>query len=125
MTERGSSDQVVAPKHISKGKWLSQLSIIEMIVIKGNYWRIMGKTENGKNYLYPEEALYLSEKNLLVIVDEDGGKMYSKEIFYQLIIETISLPCYLCYSKLKVSFCFTSSSHLFDLFFADNGLYRH
>jgi hypothetical protein len=63
----------------------------------------MGKTENRKNYLYPEEGLYLYEKNLLVIVDEeDEAKIYPKEFLYQLIIQTISLPCYLCYAKLKV-----------------------
>lgn len=88
-------------KNISKGKWLNNKKCIEIISIKGNFWRIMGYTEHGINYLYPEEALYLLEKNLLGIFDEEN-KLYKKDVIYELIIQEITLECYLTYSKLKV-----------------------
>lgn len=113
----GSLDMTVT-KNISKGKWISEKCCVEMIRIKGNFWRVMGYTFQSRNYLYPEEALYLFEKNLLVIIkeqeDEDkeeveGEKekerdeiIYPKDVIYEMIVNIISLPCYLSYSKLKV-----------------------
>jgi hypothetical protein len=122
LTIDGSLD-ISVTKNISKGKWISEKSCVEMIVMKGNFWRVMGFTSQSKNYLYPEEALYLYEKNMLIIVKEKEEKgiegegeeseeseiIYQKDVIYEMVIKIISLQCYLCYSKLKVCF------HLFPL----------
>jgi hypothetical protein len=112
LTIDGSLD-ISFSKNISKGKWISEKSCVEIVVMKGNFWRVMGFTSQSKNYLYPEEALYLYEKNMLIIVKEreeiegegegqEDEVIYQKDMIYEMIIKVISLQCYLCYSKLKV-----------------------
>eukprot|EP01038_Epipyxis_sp_PR26KG_P004054 gene4054-5797_t len=96
---------------------------IEVIKMKGNFWKVMGYTNNKKNYLYLEEALYLAEKKQLIIYEPiDSNTMASInndnesnfidsltekfkclefKCFYTYVINSISLPCYLVFIKLK------------------------
>jgi len=69
--------------------------------MRGNFWRICGFVINRKQFLYPEEALYLVEKSqLLIFVD---GKIISPNEFYEKVILIIPLYCYLVYARLRVT----------------------
>lgn len=85
---------------ICVGTWHDDKKVVEIIQMKGNFWRTHGFSENGKDYLYPEEALLLYEKSLIRI--EANGIRMSLKDFYNVVVGIIGLPCYLCYVKLKV-----------------------
>lgn len=74
--------------------------LFEITKMKGNFWKQMGYSQNGKNYLYPEECLDLIEKRQLLLAV--GDSILSVKEAYELIISAIGLPCYLTYVKLKV-----------------------
>ncbi len=63
----------------------------------------MGITLKGLNYLHPEEALYLMEKDQIDIIDtESSDTSLLTSAFYIKAISSITLPAYLVYMKLKV-----------------------
>jgi hypothetical protein len=73
---------------------------VEIIKIKGNYFKSMGYSLHGRNFLHYEEALLLVERRQLAM-RRDTLDMTLKES-YESITSFISLPCYLTYVKLKV-----------------------
>jgi hypothetical protein len=90
----------VNSKHAATGRWHEALGLVEIISMRGNFWTKMGFTVNQKNFLYPEEALYLVERAQLFI-DNKGGVLPSS-LFYELVAKKIELAVYLTYVKLKV-----------------------
>lgn len=58
-----------------------------------------GFCTNKKSYLYPEEALLLAERSVLLVESEGQRITYHK--LYEKIIGLISLECHLAYLKLK------------------------
>ena len=54
---------------------------------------------NKKSYLYPEEALLLAERSVLLVESEGQRITYHK--LYESVIDLISLECHLAYLKLK------------------------
>jgi hypothetical protein len=62
-------------------------------------FNIPGFAVDKSNFLYPEEALLLAER-AVVLVEYEGSRIeYHK--FYKDVIERTSLECYLAYIKLK------------------------
>lgn len=87
-------------KNIATAVWYNSLSLAEITAMRGNFWKCTGFSMNSKNFLYPEEVLYLVEKNLISIYDENNN-FIDFDKFYEMIMNIITLPCYLSYSKLK------------------------
>ncbi len=87
-------------KHIATGNFEKKTGIVEIVVMKGNFWRIVGFNSDGKSYLYPEEALFLVERSVLLVKIEGQSIEYSQ--FYELVVQHTTLPCYLTYVRLKV-----------------------
>ena len=90
----------VNSKHAATGRWNDALGLVEIISMRGNFWTKVGFTINQKNFLYPEEALYLVERAQLFI-DNKGGVLPSS-LFYEIVVKKIKLAVYLTYVKLKV-----------------------
>lgn len=77
--------------------------LVEILVMKGSFWKNMGFSSKGKNYLYPEEALYLFELDRLCIQSVDGKEMTVKSVFSTAVGSSeLSLASYLVFTKLKV-----------------------
>jgi hypothetical protein len=92
--------EVAINEHTAAGThWDEGLGLAEVRDMRGNFWRTHGFSMNRKNMLHPEETLYLYETGKLQLYVE-GEKVVFHE-FYELIINLISLPCYLTYTKLK------------------------
>ena len=89
----------------------------EITKMQGKFWKTFGYSLLGRNFLHPEESLYLLEKGNVSI--ENNQSSDSKGVvsstsdnpeatrvifpdFYEKIISVISLPYFLVYSKLKV-----------------------
>jgi hypothetical protein len=103
------------PKNVSVGVIPEgDLDRVKLESLRGNYWKTMGHSSGGMNYLYLEEALYLVEKHQLVIKekilesetqetenDGDVSHIPSRQL-YELVVKSLSLECYLTYLKLKV-----------------------
>ncbi|XP_041073119.1 tRNA-splicing endonuclease subunit Sen54 isoform X6 [Carcharodon carcharias] len=56
-----SEERVERLGSLLKAEWKPQDSIVELKSNAGKFWHTMGHVENGKQLLYPEEALYLLE----------------------------------------------------------------
>jgi hypothetical protein len=84
---------------VAHGVWDKELGLVEMVQLRGNFWRTHGHCENQKNYLNAEEALLLLERSLLM-VKRDGERLPFKT-FYEEVVEKISMEAYLTYTKLK------------------------
>jgi hypothetical protein len=90
-------------KSTSHGLWQSTLGLAQVIKLRGNFWKKFGFTINGINFLYPEEALYLYEKQQLVLSkNNDLTDQMNKQETYEVALAALPLPAYLSYLKLKV-----------------------
>jgi hypothetical protein len=87
-------------KNTAAASWQNAIGVAQMVKMKGNFWKSMGFSINGKEFLYPEEALLLLEKNQIIISLD--GHIIEKSMFYNIVLNFIPLPCYLTYAKLKV-----------------------
>jgi tRNA splicing endonuclease len=88
-------------KNTSVGIWCEDKMLIELKTFRGNFWRVMGFSQLGRNYLYPEEALYLMEKKHLQVLERNDIS-FRRDHFYNMITGIISLEAYLVYAKLRV-----------------------
>lgn len=79
--------------------WDSSLFLAQITSIRGKFWRTMGFSSNGKDYLYPEETLYLAESSKLLV--KQCEVEIPSTILYELIVSKISMSLYLVYLKLK------------------------
>ena len=95
----------VGPKHITEAIWWPDQKIVEIKKLKGNFWKKMGETFDGRNFLHPEEALFLLEQGLIIIYDKIEMFQDSKFLlntFYDMIVKNVSpYQAYLVYGKLK------------------------
>ena len=107
---------VKATKNKARARWWKNLQVAEVQVMKGNFWKTMGYTESGNNFLYGEEALFLMEKDQLAVLTS-GGDLFTRDTFYETVISGIALECYLTFAKLKVGYsALTSYSMSYFLF---------
>lgn len=94
-------------KSTSFGLWQTTLGLAQVIKMRGNFWKKLGFTINGINFLYPEEALFLYEKQQLVLSLHNDLKFeMNKKETYESVLAAIQLPAYLTYFKLKVGFIY-------------------
>ena len=114
-----NESKLVINESIALVRWEASLCLGEITVMKGNFWKYCGFSLNQKNYLYPEEALYLAERRAIRIrrsLDEIGSEnnnrnnklnngmpktAYHFTEFYELILGHIPIAFYLTYLKLK------------------------
>lgn len=89
-------------KQVAVARWLPKLNLVEVIKIRGNFWRKFGFSLGKKNMLNPEEALFLLERGMLVIENESGKRIPFRDVYDEITLK-IGLPCYLSYVKLRVS----------------------
>ena len=87
-------------KNISTGIWIPHRKVVKMEKFVGNFWKLYGFSENRQDLLYPDEALLLVESGLLVI-HFNNNKLTLQE-FYTIVIEILTIPCYLAFIKLQV-----------------------
>uniref|UniRef100_UPI00359011A4 tRNA-splicing endonuclease subunit Sen54-like isoform X2 n=1 Tax=Myxine glutinosa TaxID=7769 RepID=UPI00359011A4 len=87
--------------NLVQAEWNSKLGKVELKSNPGKFWHTMGHTENGVNYLFPEEALYLLECASLEIIVR--GLPLSIQDGYEMLIGTgsLSLEDYHVYAHLK------------------------
>jgi tRNA-splicing endonuclease subunit sen54 N-term len=85
----------------SRGSYHSEIGVVEVVKLAGNYWRTTGYSVNARCFLYPEEALHLLEERKISI--ECKGVTLTLEQFYGTTMTLLPLQCYLTYTKLKVS----------------------
>lgn len=87
-------------KNYAQGQWISDLKLVELTVLKGNIWKFMGFSRDKKNYFYPEEAMFLVQQDKLEVCC--GDRRVELAELYALVVDSISFPCFLTYSKLMV-----------------------
>lgn len=87
-------------KNAGIGSW-NDGSKIEMVKLRGNFWKTFGHSIKGKNYLWVEEALLLYERGLIV-VEDSTQKRIPFAIFYEAVMKAVGSPCYATYVKLRV-----------------------
>ena len=101
-------------RQVAEGLWLAADGTVELLTMRGNFWRVMGYNANRKNYLQPEEALLLVEKAQLCVSAPGGEQLAAanananaiklhipSSVFYEEVLKQVPLPCYLTYVKLK------------------------
>ncbi|XP_012710354.2 tRNA-splicing endonuclease subunit Sen54 isoform X1 [Fundulus heteroclitus] len=96
-----SEERVERLGNLVKGVWIPSERIVELQSPAGKFWQTMGFSAEGKQYLLPEEALYLMEcGNLLVshqdlpLSIQDGYEMF-------LSADAVSLQQYQVFGHLK------------------------
>ena len=72
---------------------------LSLLLTSGLLYSVTGFCINRKSYLYPEEALLLAERSVLLVEHEGERIEYHK--FYEIVIGHVSLECHLAYLKLK------------------------
>jgi hypothetical protein len=87
-------------KSMTHGRWVSGDQVVEVVRLTGNFWKNHGFSRGSINYLYPEEALYLFEKNRVYV--EYDGRFLDQQALYDLTLQAIPHECYLTYLRLKV-----------------------
>ena len=87
--------------NVAVGIWQRDLGRVEIIKMKGGFWRTCGFCIATKNYLQPEEALLLHEKAHLLIERDDCSRIPLATLYAE-VIEQMDTACYLTYVKLRV-----------------------
>lgn len=87
-------------KWMACSTWLKDINLVKITIMKGNFWKICGHSNGIDNYLYPEEAVLLIEKNQLL--SELDDKVIEIPLAYELLLQSVPLACYLAYIRLRV-----------------------
>jgi hypothetical protein len=88
-------------KHMTHAIWRPQSALAEVVRQTGTYWKNHGFHREGKDYLNPEETMYLVEKDR-VFVEYNSVVMQGNEL-YAYMLKCIPHACYLAYLRLKVN----------------------
>lgn len=106
-------------KSAAKIRWDASLKLAEVVEMSGKFWSKFGFSINRRDFLFPEEALYLAEQGSVIVVpspssstnpDHTAANTASKapieaiplRQFYATVMQSIPPPVYLAYVKLKV-----------------------
>ena len=103
------SVNIMDRKSIAGGEIDFLTGLVEVTKMRGNFWRVHGFSENQKSLLYPEEALYLVERQTLYV--ENNGELFKFKDLYEKVLSIIPLACYLTYLKLKVQYLYFLQSY--------------
>jgi len=92
-------------KNIAEGLWHAKSGVVELMTMRGNFWKVMGYTTKveRKQCLNPEEALLLVEKSQLLVRPSTArsGKHIPTQHFYHEALHFIPQAAVLTYNKLK------------------------
>ena len=89
-------------RNMADGVWLQDEELVEVHTLRGNFWRIMGFSDNKRMFLHPEEALILVERGQLrVRPSVDTTKHIASSIFYQEVLHTVPQAVILAFNKLR------------------------
>ena len=92
----------VHEKSAAVSYWDKNEEIVEITQMRGNFWRTMGFSRDRRCLLYPEEALYLIERGVLLVhSDKNSGQRVIFNKFYEEVITHIDLEVYIAFVKLK------------------------
>ncbi|XP_072882840.1 tRNA-splicing endonuclease subunit Sen54 isoform X1 [Hemitrygon akajei] len=96
-----SEERVERLGSLIKAEWKPQEGIVELKSNAGKFWHTMGHVEEGKQLLYPEEALYLLECGSIQLYYRD--QQLSIQEAYEVLLSTRTIPLeqYQVYSHLK------------------------
>lgn len=97
--------------HMAYGHWIPDEQLVKVIRLKGNFWKNHGFSIEASNYLNPEEALFLHERQQIYV--EFSGKVLDKRSLYELVLASMPHACYLAYLKLKVGIFLNQCYSLF------------
>ncbi|XP_072298746.1 tRNA-splicing endonuclease subunit Sen54 [Eucyclogobius newberryi] len=96
-----SEERVERLGSLVKGVWIPEEQMIELQTPAGKFWQTMGFSANGKQYLLPEEALFLMECGNVQVFFR--GRPFSIQDGYEhfLSSSSITFQQYLVYGHLK------------------------
>ena len=92
-------DVHINERNAASAIWNPVDGLVEIVQMKGNFWKTTGFSVDRRCYLHPEEALLLYERGVISVEYEKVRIPYPK--FYEAVVEKISLECHLAYVKLK------------------------
>ncbi|CAL9692753.1 unnamed protein product [Knipowitschia caucasica] len=96
-----SEERVERLGSLVRGLWIPEEQIVELQTPAGKFWQTMGFSANGKQYLLPEEALFLMECGNVQVFYR--GLPFSIQDGYEnfLSSKSITFQQYLVYGHLK------------------------
>ncbi|KAK3868655.1 hypothetical protein Pcinc_025979 [Petrolisthes cinctipes] len=96
--------KVARRDQVSKGKWLLESRMVNLVCHTGKFWHYMGAETDIGRCLYPEEALYLIDTGELEV--EYNGIVLSMQQAEELLLEdSHHLERYLVYAHLSRTGC--------------------
>eukprot|EP00064_Thunnus_orientalis_P017937 superscaffoldBa00003959_g18023 len=96
-----SEERVERLGSLVKATWVPSDQIVELQSPAGKFWQTMGFSDNGKQYLLPEEALYLMECGNLQVFYQDLPLSIQDGYERFLSSNTVSLQQYQVFGHLK------------------------
>ncbi|XP_040010767.1 tRNA-splicing endonuclease subunit Sen54 [Xiphias gladius] len=96
-----SEERVERLGNLVKATWLPSDQIVELQSPAGKFWQTMGFSANGKQYLLPEEALYLMECGSLQVFYKDLPLSIQDGYERFLSSNTVGLQQYQVFGHLK------------------------
>ncbi|XP_070704006.1 tRNA-splicing endonuclease subunit Sen54 [Pempheris klunzingeri] len=87
--------------NLVKATWIPSKHIVELQSPAGKFWQTMGFSADGKQYLLPEEALYLMECGNLQVFYQDLPLSIQDGYEKFLSLNTVSLQQYQVFGHLK------------------------
>ncbi|KAG5833020.1 hypothetical protein ANANG_G00297420 [Anguilla anguilla] len=96
-----SEERVERLGSLVKGLWIPQEGVVELQSPAGKFWQTMGFSERGKQFLLPEEALYLMECGSVQVFYRDLPLSIQDGYERFLSQETVSLQQYQVFGHLK------------------------
>ncbi|XP_077411592.1 tRNA-splicing endonuclease subunit Sen54 isoform X2 [Vanacampus margaritifer] len=95
------SEERVERLNLVKGVWIPSEHIVELKSPAGKFWQTMGFSAGGKQYLLPEEALYLMECGNVQVFYQDLPLSIQDGFECFLSSDTVSLQQYQVFGHLK------------------------
>ncbi|XP_074552775.1 tRNA-splicing endonuclease subunit Sen54 [Halichoeres trimaculatus] len=96
-----SEERVERLGNLVKATWVPSEQIVDLQSPAGKFWQTMGFSANGKQYLLPEEALYLMECGNLLVFYQDLPLSIQDGYENFLSSSTVSLLQYQVFAHLK------------------------
>ncbi|KAF3699752.1 tRNA-splicing endonuclease subunit Sen54 tRNA-intron endonuclease Sen54 [Channa argus] len=96
-----SEERVERLGNLVKAMWVPSEQVVELKSPAGKFWQTMGFSANGKQYLLPEEALYLMECGNLQVFYKDLPLSIQDGYERFLSSKTITLQQYQVFGHLK------------------------
>ncbi|MBN3304889.1 SEN54 endonuclease, partial [Amia calva] len=96
-----SEERVERLGSLVKAEWIPSDNVVELKAPAGKFWQTMGFSDQGKQFLLPEEALYLLECGTVQVFYRDLP--LSVQEGYELLLgkDTVNLQQYQVFSHLK------------------------